>query len=126
MAPNNAAANASLRAREDWYIKIRNNTFVKLLLPKSTVGDDLATTAGYQKEITDADLVIGTDKAAALQFGCVAFNVYYTNAQGKNSTAKLVVSPTKADTFYTEARTKKYKSRDITNVRVPRRIKYVF
>jgi hypothetical protein len=126
MPANTAAATASLRAREDWYIKIRNQTYVKLLLPKSTMDDGLATAAGYQKEITEGDLVIGTDKAAALQFGCVAFNIYYTNAQGRTSTAKVVVSPAKADTFFSEARTKTYKSKNITNVRVPRRIKYVF
>lgn len=126
MANNTAAAAASLRAKEDWFILIRNNTYVKLILPKATMSTGLAGVAGYVQEVPEGALVIGTDKATALQFGCVAFNIYYEKPNGKTGTAKVVVSPSKADTFYTDARTQTYKSRNITNVRVPRRIKYVF
>lgn len=117
---------ASTRAKEDYYVLIKDPNYVRINVVKSAFGEDLATAAGYVKELPTGKNQIGNSKEDALNFGAVGFNIYYKGPTGKLQAAKMIVGPANADTFRTQAMGKTYRGKKIEQVRVPRRVKYVF
>lgn len=120
------AAAASTRAKEDYYVLIKNNNYVRINLVKAAISAELATAAGYVQELPNGANQIGNSKEDAMNNGCVGFNVYYKGNTGRLQAAKLIVSPSKADTFRQAAMNSNYRDKKIENVRVPRRVKYTF
>lgn len=120
------AAQASTRTKEDYFVLIKGTNYVKINVVKNAISADLAATAGYVSELPNGAQQIGVGKEAALNQGAVGFNVYYKGPTGKLQAAKIIVGPANADTFRTAAMSKNYRGKPIENVRVPRRVKYVF
>lgn len=123
-------ATATTNARSPYLIDVGNNKVVKLQLKASSL-DALAPVLGLTAlpatgAIPDGKTLVGSGKMAAMQNGCFGINLVYAKTATKNQTAKVLCSPTKADTVFTDARGKTYADKSIVEVRVPRRRVYTF
>lgn len=114
--------------RSPYFIDVGNNRVVKLQLADAAFADGtLLTSLGITKGVApDFGPPAGKQKVAdgrqaALQLGCFAVNLVYDVSATKKQTAKVLVSPTKADTIFAEAKTKKYRNLNISDIRIPRR-----
>lgn len=121
----------STNARSPFLIDIGNNKAVKLQLKKSSYDSGLLTELGIRalpesgevpKEIT----LVGTGREAAMRNGCFGINIVYSKTATKNQTAKVLCSPTKADTVFNTVKGKTYAGKNIVDARVPRRRIFTF
>jgi len=116
--------------RTPYFIAVTATNVVKLQLVKASV-TALEATLGLTEAATNGDLpagktLVGTGKLAAMQNGCFGVNLVYAKTAAKNQTAKVLCSPTKADTVFQEAKGKNYAGKPVVEVRVPRRRVYTF
>lgn len=114
--------------RSPFYIDIGGNKVVKLQLADAAFADaGLLGSLGIVKGVAPdfgppaGKTKVGDGRLAALQNGCFAVNLVYDVSSTKKQTAKVLVSPAKADTIFAEAKTKKYRNLNISDIRVPRR-----
>lgn len=118
-------------ARSPFLIDVGNNKVVKLQLKASSIGSTLQGKLGLTAlpasgAVPEGKVLVGTGKMAAMQNGCFGINLVYAKTATKNQTAKVLCSPTKADTIFSDARGDTYASSNIVDVRVPRRRVYTF
>ena len=123
------ATTATTNARTPFLIDVGNNKVVKLQLKASSVDEGLRTSLGLTvmgAEVPADKTLVGSGRLAAMQNGCFGINLVYAKTPTKNQTAKVLCSPTKADTIFTEGRGKTYAGKNIVEVRVPRRRVFTF
>lgn len=114
------------------YITITGTNVVQLQLIKANftagLNTELGITAGSgtDGEKPTGSSVVGKGKQSALQNGCFGVNLAYAKTATKIQTAKVLCSPSKADTVFKNAPAKKYGTFDIVEVRIPRRRIYSF
>ena len=119
-------------AKSPYYISITANTVVRLqLVPAAYADATLRTQLGILEgtaagSAPTGQTVVGTGRLAAAQRGCFGVNLVYNKTGGKTQSAKVMVSPTKADTVFSDTLGAKYNAKDIIEVRVPRRRVYTF
>lgn len=118
-------------ARSPYLIDIGNKKYVRLQLKASSFDAALLPVLGIiplpaNGAVPDGGTLIGTGRQAAMQNGCFGINLVYARTATKNQTAKVLCSPTKADTVFNDAKGKTYASKSIVEVRVPRRRVYTF
>jgi hypothetical protein len=118
-------------ARSPFFIDVGNNKVVKMQLKASSLDEGLRpvlgiTAAPISGEVPSGKTLVGSGRLAAMQNGCFGINVVYSKTATKNQTAKVLCSPTKADTVFVDARGKTYAGKNIVEVRVPRRRVYTF
>jgi hypothetical protein len=118
-------------ARSPYLIDVGNNKVVKLQLKASSMDAGLIGVLGIAPmaasgEVPVGKTLVGTGRLAAMQNGCFGINVVYAKTATKSQTAKVLCSPSKADTVFVEARGKTYNGKNIVDVRVPRRRVYTF
>lgn len=90
---------------------------------EATLGyKQLAETGEAPKDVT----IVGKGRAAALANGVFGITIDYAKTALKTQSAKLLCSPTKADTVFQEIKGKTYSGKNIVDARVPRRRVYVF
>lgn len=114
-----------MAAKTPYAVDVGNNKVVVI----SVYADRFAallTTLGYTAlgaggEVPTGKTKVGQGRKAALQNGCFAVNLVYAKTATKNQTAKVLVSPSKSDTVFTEAKTKTYNSKNIIEVKIPTR-----
>ena len=121
----------SSNARSPFIIDVGNDKVVKLQLKASSIAGTLQgklglTALAASGEIPEGKTLVGTGRLAAMSNGCFGVNLVYAKTATKNQTAKVLCSPTKADTVFTDARGDKYAGSNIVDVRVPRRRVYTF
>ena len=117
---------ASTRNREFHYLQVKGTNYVELNLKTQAFADGgLRTALGIEKTKPENAAIVANSKEEALENGCVPVVLVYKAAGGKNQTAKVLCSPAKADTVFTEARGKRYAGKEIVKVRFPRRRVYV-
>lgn len=117
--------------RNPYLIDVGNDKVVKIQLKESSYSAGLAGALGLTKmadtgEIPAGKTLVGQGKLAAMQNGCFGVNLVYARTPTINLTAKVICSPTKADTVFTAARSQTYNGKNIVEVRVPRRRTYTF
>lgn len=125
-----AVINAA-NVRSPYLIDVGNNKVVKMQLKASAFDTGLATALGITKmgetgELPAGKILVGQGKLAAMQNGCFGINLVYARTANVNLTAKVLCSPTKADTIFQEGKGKTYNGKNIVEVRVPRRRVYTF
>lgn len=114
------------------YIDITATTVVKLQLVAESYSTGLLTDLGITKgtgttgEVPQGKTLIGSGRLAAAQRGCFGVNLVYPATPTRNQTAKVMVSPTKADSVFIDAVGSAYRSKDVIEVRVPKRRTYTF
>lgn len=121
----------SANQRSPFLIDIGNNKVVKLQLKASSLDAALRPVLGITAlpesgEVPDGKILVGQGREAAMRNGCFGINLVYAKTATKNQTAKVLCSPTKADTVFQDAKGKTYASKNIVDVRVPRRRVYTF
>jgi len=119
-----------MAVRTPYFIDVTATTVVKLQLVDASISA-VATELGLTKaaasgEVPTGKTLVGTGRLAAMQAGCFGVNLVYAATALKNQTAKVLCSPTKADTVFVAARGKTYRSKPIVEVRVPRRRTFTF
>lgn len=117
--------------RSPYLIDVGNNKVVKLQLKATSMDAGLATSLGITKlpdtgAVPEGKTLVGQGRLAAMQNGCFGVNLVYARTPTVNLTAKVLCSPTKADTIFTEGKGKTYNGKNIVEVRVPRRRIYTF
>lgn len=119
---------ATAKKKTNYLIDIGNNKVVSVKAVKASIGD-IAASLGYTEdadgEIPAGKTLVGASREDALINGCFPISVTYLKNKEPRS-AKLLVSPTKADTVATELKTKKYAGNNIVKVTPVRRRKYVY
>jgi hypothetical protein len=125
------AGTTATNARSPFFIDVGNNKVVKLQLKASSIDESLRgvlglTAAAASGEVPAGKSLVGKGKLAAMQNGCFGINLVYEKTASKTQTARVLCSPTKADTVFQEARAKTYASKNIVEVRVPMRRVYTF
>jgi hypothetical protein len=121
-------ATAQSRKRTDYLVELPNNKVVQVKAIKTSIGalaDSLGYTEDTTGEIPAGKTLVGTGTEDALLAGCFPIAVYYIKNKQKRR-AVLLVSPTKADTIATEAKTKTYAGNNIVKVTPVRRRKYTY
>src|SRR3569832_1674834 len=118
-------------ARSPFFIDVGSNKVVKLQLKASSMDETLRpvlglTVAAASGEVPQGKTLVGSGRLAAMQNGCFGINLVYAKTASKNQTAKVLCSPTKADTVFNDARSKTYAGKNIVEVRLPRRRVYTF
>lgn len=118
-------------ARSPHFIDIGNNKVVRLQLVATSysaglLGDLGITAAPASGEVPQGKTLVGVGRTAAMQNGCFGVNLVYAATATKSQTAKVLCSPTKADSVFTDAKSSTYRSKNIIEVRVPRRRVYSF
>ena len=113
-------------ARSPFYIVVGNNNVVRLQLVATSFNAALLTELGITAGTANGEPpagknLVGSGKQAALERGCFGVNLVYAATATKNQTVKVVCSSQKADTVFAGARSKTYRSKNIVDVRVPRR-----
>lgn len=123
-----AAPAPTAKTRTAYFIDIGNNKIVKVKALKTSIGE-IAANLGYTEDADgnppDGKILVGTSREDALTNGCFPIAVYYTKNKHERM-AKLLVSPTKADTVATELKGKKYAGNPIVKVTPVRRRKFVY
>jgi hypothetical protein len=118
-------------ARSPFLIDVGNKKAVKLQLKASSMDETLRPTLGITPlpatgEVPTGITLVGSGRLAAMQNGCFGINLVYAKTATKSQTAKVLCSPTKADTVFVDAKGKTYAGKNIVDVRVPRRRVYTF
>lgn len=117
-------------ALSPYLITLGNNRFVQIKLKASSYNAGLEAALGLIRVIDGRSLnnrnIVGSGRLAAMENGCFGINLIYARTARVNLTAKVLCSPTKADTIFTEGRNQTYNGKNIIEVRVPRRQKYSF
>lgn len=113
------------------YIEITPTTVVRLQLDADAYPAGLKTQLGIEDGVAGGGpptgkTLVGTGRLAAAQRGCFGIGLVYAKTPTKNQTAKVMCSPSKADTVFVDAIGSKYRTFDILEVRVPRRRVYTF
>jgi hypothetical protein len=121
----------STNARSPYLIDVGNNKVVKLQLKKSSYDAGLATELGLtvlpeSGEIPTGKTLVGTGREAAMRNGCFGIVLVYSKTATKNQSAKVLCSPTKADTVFNTVKGKTYAGKNIVDARVPRRRIFTF
>lgn len=121
----------SSNAKSPYLIEITGNKVVKLQLKTSSYDSTLLTALGLTKlpdngEIPQGKTLVGVGRQAAMMNGCFGVNLIYARTASQNQTAKVLCSPTKADTVFEQAKTATYNGKNIVEARVPRRRIYTF
>lgn len=119
----------AVNARSTFSIDLPGNKIVLLSLKESSFDPGLRTALGLtivkDGEVPAGKTLVGRGRLAAMQNGCFGVNLVYRKGN-KSQTAKVLCSPTKADTVFQEAISKTYNSKNIVEVRVPRRRIFTF
>ncbi len=119
-------------ARFPHFIDVGANRVVRLQLIKANfdggLGIELGITAANTEagEVPAGKTLAGDGKIAAMQMGCFGVNLVYVRTGTKKQTAKVLCSPAKADTVFVNAKGKTYGTKNIVDVRIPRRRIYSF
>lgn len=116
-------------ARSPFLLAITSNTAVILQLKASSFDESLRPVLGltlYSGEPPAGTTIIGKGKLAAMNAGAFGVNLVYQKTTTTTQTAKALVSPSKADTVFQDARSKTYNGKNIIEVRVPRRRIYQY
>lgn len=118
-------------ARTPFYIDVGNAKVVRLQLVATNFNAGLLTqlgisSAGAGGEPPAGKTLVGSGRLAAMQNGCFGINLVYIKTGSKTQTAKVLCSPTKADTIFVEGKGQTYAGKNVTEVRVPRRRIYQF
>lgn len=118
-------------ARSPFYIDVGNSKVVRLQLVPGSFNAGLLgvlgiTAAGAGGEPPTGKTLVGSGRLAAMQNGCFGVNLVYIKTGSKTQTAKVLCSPTKADTVFDAAKGQTYAAKNITEVRVPRRRIFTF
>lgn len=116
--------------RTPYFIAVTAANVVKLQLVEASI-TGVAAELGLTKAPADGSVpagkvLVGSGKLAAMQAGCFGINLVYAKTAAKNQTAKVLCSPTMADTVFQAVKGKKYRTFDIVEARVPRRRTYTF
>lgn len=120
--------------RDAHFISVNDTEVVKLQLVSSSYSAGLLTALGISEKSTTGEVpqgktLVGQGVQAALERGCFGINLVYNATATKNQTAKVLCSPTKADTVFAKtggARSQTYRSKNIVEARVPKRRIYKF
>jgi len=118
--------------RTPFFVDVGNNKVVMLNIPKASYTGDLTTDLGYTErtapgyEVPAGKTLFGKSRLAAMQNGCFGVNLVYQATSTKNQTAKVLCSPGKSDSIFTDARTDTYRGKNIIEVRISRRRIYTF
>lgn len=118
-------------ARTPFYIDVGNSKVVRLQLIATNYNSGLLselgiTAAGAGGEPPTGKTLVGSGRLAAMQNGCFGINLVYIKTGTKTQTAKVLCSPTKADTIFQNGKGQTYAAKNITEVRVPRRRVFQF
>ena len=114
------------------FIDVGGNRVVRLQLIKANFDGGLGIELGIVAATTEAGEVpagktlVGDGKEAAMRLGCFGVNLVYARTGTKKQTAKVLCSPTKSDTVFQNAKSKNYGTKNIIDVRIPRRRVYNF
>lgn len=124
-------AQTATRNRSPHWITISGNNVVQLQLVASSYSAGLLTELGIEKgaesgEVPQGKTQVGEGRADALNRGCFPIVIKYAVGGGKSQTAKVLCSPSKADTVMENAKNKTYRGKNITKVRPPRRRVFTF
>lgn len=125
-----AAAPTTTNNRTPYLIAITQAKVVRIQAKASALSAILET-LGYTAlaasgEVPEGKTLVGKGKAAALANGVFGIVVDYAKTSTKTQSARLLCSPTKADTVFTEIKGKTYAGKNIVDARAPRRRIYVF
>lgn len=115
--------------RTPYAIDVGNNKIVILQLVKTSIDslkDELGLTEVAGGEPPAGKILVGKGRLAAMQNGCFGVNLVYAKTALKFQTAKVLCSPSKADSIFIDAKTATYAGKNIVEVRVPRRRIYTF
>lgn len=121
-------ATSSTRDRKPHYLEIRTGRAVQLNLVASAYSAGLQTALGLS-ETEPTGGASGIGKEDAMNQGAVPVVLYYQVSRGGRQVlqaARVLCSPAKADTIFTEAIGKQYAGKAIKKVRFPRRRRYTF
>lgn len=118
-------------AKEPHYISVSANGVVRLQLVSASYNADLLTDLGITKgdasgEAPAGKTLVGVGRLAAMQNGCFGVNLVYSATATRNQVAKVLCSPTKADSIFVDGKTDTYRGKNIVDVRVPRRRVFTF
>jgi hypothetical protein len=114
------------------FIDVGGNRLVRLQLVKANfdggLGIELGITAANTEagEVPAGKTLAGDGREAAMRLGCFGVNLVYVRTGTKKQTAKVLCSPAKSDTVFINAKGKTYGSKNIVDVRIPRRRIYSF
>jgi hypothetical protein len=120
-----------MATKEPHYIHVGTTGVIRLQLVSASYNSGLLSDLGITKgdasgESPEGKILLGTGRLAALQNGCFGVNLVYAATPLRNQTAKVLCSPTKADTVFTDAKSATYRGKNIVDVRVPRRRIFTF
>lgn len=118
------SSSATSRRRDPMYFKVGTNSYVKLNLKKSSFNSTLFTTIGALETVPDGAIIVANNKEDALKRGIFYLTIAYQATRTRVQTQKIPIAPEKADTAFADLRGKKYRNKDIVDVRVPRRRTY--
>lgn len=118
-------------AKDPHFVDVGNNKVVRLQLVSASYNAGLLTDLGITKagaggEAPAGKTLVGVGRLAAMQNGCFGVNLVYAATATRNQVAKVLCSPTKADSIFTDAKTASYRGKNIIDVRVPRRRVFTF
>lgn len=121
-------------ARSAHFIDVGNNSVVRLQLVSNSYSAGLLGVLGISAtsatgEVPAGKTLVGQGTQAALERGCFGINLVYNATSTRNQTAKVLCSPSKADTVFGQnggARGQTYRSKNIVDARPPRRRTYKF
>lgn len=119
------------RNKTPHYITVSGNNVIQLQLVASSYSAGLLTALGITKgnengEVPQGKTQIGAGREDALLNGCFPIVVTYDMPGNKKQTAKLLCSPSKADTIMAEVKQQTYRGRNISKARPPRRRVFTF
>ncbi len=112
-------------ARTPFFIDVGNNKVVQVQIIKSSYSAGLLTALGMTEDTTGevpaGKALVGKGRLAAMQNGCFGVVLVYKVSATKYQRAKVLCSPTKADTIFADAKDDTYRSKNIVEVTVPKR-----
>lgn len=111
-------------------IDITTTNVVLLNIKASSIGSGLMNVLGYSNltngEVPTSKNLVGKGKTAALNNGCFGIWLKYAKTSTKSQVAKVLCSPTKADTVFEAAKAQTYAGKNIIEALIPRRRQLVF
>ncbi len=116
------------KKKSTYFINVSATKVVRIKAVKASVSnlaDNLGWTESATGEVPEGKILVGTGIQDALLNGCFPVAIYYTKG-GTERRAVLLVSPTKADTIATEAKTGTYAGNPVVKVTAVRRRKFVY
>lgn len=120
------ATPAATRGRSPHVISINDNKKVQLQLKDSSYSAGLKTALGISTATAGEQNVVGYGREDAFENGCVPVVLVYEARAGKLQSARVLCSPSKADTIFAGAVGQTYNGKKIVKVRFPRRRVYVY